>query len=51
MTSGIYGKLKSLSKDYALTLKRKINDRVEEMKGDDKSHYLIYRVLGSQSHC
>lgn len=34
-----------LAEDYAERLDAKVIDRVEEMKGDDKSHYLIYQVL------
>jgi hypothetical protein len=32
-------KIKDLAKKYA-------NTRIEEMKGDDTSHYLVYQVLG-----
>lgn len=35
-----------LSKEYAYQLKIQIDLRKEEMKNDDTSHYLIYRVLG-----
>ena len=31
---------------YADQLKKAIDDRLEEMKGDDRSHFLIYQVLG-----
>ena len=31
---------------YASNLKRKIEERKEDMQADDNSHYLIYRVLG-----
>jgi hypothetical protein len=31
---------------YSANLKRKIEARQEEMKADDNSHYLVYRVLG-----
>ncbi|MUN75775.1 ApaLI family restriction endonuclease [Enterococcus casseliflavus] len=34
-----------LAEDYAERLDAKVLDRVEEMKKDDKSHYLIYKVL------
>jgi len=36
----------SLADDYAGNLRTKIVARKEEMKGDDNSHYLIYKVLG-----
>ncbi|WP_333805195.1 ApaLI family restriction endonuclease [Sulfurospirillum sp.] len=39
-------KIKELAKKYADNLKTQIDIRTEEMKGDDKSHYLIYQVLG-----
>ncbi len=39
-------KIKELAKKYSDNLKVKINNRMEEMKEDDKSHYLIYQVLG-----
>ena len=39
-------KIKNLAKKYADNLKVKIDDRMEEMQNDDKSHYLIYQVLG-----
>jgi hypothetical protein len=39
-------KIKDLAKKYADNLKIKIDDRMQEMQHDDKSHYLIYQVLG-----
>jgi hypothetical protein len=39
-------KITTLANEYAENLKSKITSRKEEMKGDDNSHYLIYRVLG-----
>jgi hypothetical protein len=39
-------KIKALADNYALNLNSKIANRKEEMKSDDNSHYLIYRVLG-----
>jgi len=39
-------KIRALAQKYATELKAKVDARVEEMKGDDTSHYLIYRVLG-----
>ncbi len=38
--------IKELSQKYASNLKAKIGDRMVEMQNDDKSHYLIYQVLG-----
>ena len=46
MSSVIREKLKKLAEEYSVILKKKIDDRLEEMKSDDNSHYLIYRVLG-----
>ncbi|WP_199294607.1 ApaLI family restriction endonuclease [Anabaena sp. FACHB-1237] len=38
--------IKMLADKYALSLNNQINKRIQEMKLDDKSHYLIYTVLG-----
>ena len=38
--------IKILAQTYSTNLKGKIEARQEEMKADDNSHYLIYRVLG-----
>ena len=38
--------IRELVAQYAANLKQCIDDRVSEMKHDDKSHFLIYRVLG-----
>ena len=38
--------IQALATKYAAALKQKIDDRVELMKDDENSHYLIYRVLG-----
>ena len=38
--------IKNLAEIYSANLKGKIQTRKEEMKADDNSHYLIYRVLG-----
>ena len=35
-----------LASYYAGELAKRISDRVEEMEEDDRSHFLIYRVLG-----
>ena len=42
----IKSKIKALADEYASNLNEKIVARKEEMKQDDNSHYLIYRVLG-----
>lgn len=39
-------KIEILAEEYANNLNSKIESRKEEMKEDDNSHYLIYRVLG-----
>ena len=39
-------KIQKLANEFAKQLKKKIDQRVEEMKEDDHSHYLIYQVLG-----
>jgi len=38
--------IKALASKYAAELKTKVDARVAEMKADDTSHYLIYKVLG-----
>ena len=42
----LFSKIEELAENYALNLRRKIDVRKEEMKGDDNAHYLIYNVLG-----
>lgn len=39
-------KIKNLAEVYSSNLKEKIKQRKEDMKTDDNSHYLIYRILG-----
>ncbi|WP_299457157.1 ApaLI family restriction endonuclease [uncultured Microscilla sp.] len=39
-------KIEVLVEDYRSNLQSKIKHRKQEMKSDDHSHYLIYRVLG-----
>lgn len=46
MNGDVYNKVKELADKYAMELKSQIDSRIEEMKSDDISHYLIYRVLG-----
>lgn len=38
--------IRKLAEEYSAKLKNQIDLRKEEMKGDENSHYLIYRVLG-----
>lgn len=38
--------IRKLADKYANELERKISLRIDEMKKDDMSHYLIYQVLG-----
>lgn len=42
----IYSAIKELADGYACDLKHQVDIRIEEMKEDDTSHYLLYRVLG-----
>jgi len=42
----IEGKIRELAAEFAEQLKKKIDQRVEEMKEDDRSHFLVYQVLG-----
>ncbi len=42
----IQAEIKALAAKYASGLKAKVDARVAEMKADDTSHYLIYKVLG-----
>lgn len=43
---GLIQNIKSLADTYTSNLNRKIQQRKEDMKADDTSHCLIYRVLG-----
>ena len=38
--------IRTLANEHAQRLQEKIDERVEDMATDDKSHFLIYRVLG-----
>jgi hypothetical protein len=42
----VYDTIKALADRYARDLKHQVDLRIEEMKEDDTSHYLLYRVLG-----
>jgi len=44
--NGIEESIRLLARKYADRLKKVIDDRLEEMKNDDRSHFLIYQVLG-----
>ena len=46
MDKQLYIEIKTLSDKYASELRSKIDEHTEEMKSDDNSHFLIYRVLG-----
>lgn len=46
MDKAIYEKIKNLASEYSTRLQGQVESREEEMKSDDTSHYLIYRVLG-----
>ena len=38
--------IRGLAARYAAALDERVKERVKEMKGDDRSHFLVYRVLG-----
>ena len=44
--NGLKEKICILAEKYSSDLKERIEQRKEDMKMDDKSHYLIYRALG-----
>ena len=46
MNMEVYNMIKTLADKYATTLKNRVDLRVEEMKKDDTSHYLLYHILG-----
>lgn len=46
MNIEVYDHIKELADKYARKMKHKVDTRMEEMKDDDHSHYLLYRVLG-----
>lgn len=46
MITIIEQQLRELATKYAVNLAQKIENRVEEMRHDDSSHFLVYRVLG-----
>ena len=42
----IEGKIREMADRYSENLAARVDARVTEMEADDRSHYLIYRVLG-----
>ncbi|RGS74303.1 ApaLI family restriction endonuclease [Mitsuokella sp. AF21-1AC] len=46
MNREVYNTIRKLADKYAKDLKNQVDLRIEEMKSDDNSHYLVYRVLG-----
>lgn len=46
MNNEVYEAIRALADQYAVDLKKQVDLRMEEMKDDDTSHYLLYRVLG-----
>ncbi len=46
MNITVYNEVKSLANKYAEELQLQVNSRIDEMRNDDNSHYLVYRVLG-----
>lgn len=46
MNTDIRSQIQSLADKYAKQLDKQITHRMQEMLQDDRSHYLIYRVLG-----
>lgn len=46
MNEKVYRKIKNLADKYMISLKERVDERIEEMKEDDNAHYLVYRVLG-----
>lgn len=46
MKKDVFNQINKLAMKYSLELKRQVDIRMAEMKEDDKSHYLIYKVLG-----
>lgn len=46
MSNDVEQQIRELAAEFATNLKSKVDARIEEMTVDDKSHFLIYRVLG-----
>lgn len=52
MNHSIKEKIQEIADSYSTILKQKIINRTNEMMNDDKSHFLIYKVLGiADSEC
>lgn len=49
MDIAVFHEIQLLADYYAEKLQAQVNSRMEEMKSDDTSHYLLYRVLGVSS--
>jgi len=46
MNKSAYEMINELAAKYAGELSKRVDERIEEMRSDDNSHYLVYRVLG-----
>ena len=46
MPTEIEDKIRAIALDYSDQLRQRIDERTREMRTDDVSHFLIYRVLG-----
>lgn len=46
MNQEVYRAIRTFADQYAADLRNQVDLRMEEMKHDDTSHYLLYRVLG-----
>lgn len=46
MQANLEQDIRELATSFAVGLEQKTNQRMEEMKNDDISHFLVYRVLG-----
>ena len=46
MNHEIYMVIRAMADKYATDLRNQVDARIEEMKSDDNSHYLLYWVLG-----
>src|SRR5579884_3980208 len=49
-SEGIEEAIRLRAREYAANLRKAIELRMDEMKEDDKSHFLIYQVLGIGNH-
>ncbi len=46
LRADMYDRIKALADQHAAQLKEQVDSRMEEMKNDDTSHHLIYKILG-----